>query len=598
MAFVLALAYLLSAGIHSTCARASQRPRRASERPRDACSSRPWRSRCAQISPMTLVVGIRAGNGQGDAWADRRWSLVPASWGSGDLLVGTGALESDAWTPPGVAFTGREDEEVDRWRRTKRRAGNDCDGRDETLVVSLSDVLSCVPVAYRSWAIDATSGHLAAAQLWLRLAECDAYDGADEGEAVASLRRAVTALQGELDKPASERFDQAVSAPLGQGAVADDALATFSDADLKPLVGTLLRAEFSLSEDDNFAWLDWPEVIRPATGRVTVRIMMTRNYDPRVVIRGVTDEAQQLAARGGAKRGELYCFVSASRLEASLWRTLRRSLEQLLPDASHVLDARGLRALADKHVDASRSHIKYWMAHDADHALKTWGDQPLLEGGDLALPRLVETKAYHCAREMLHKKRSIVIYGQTGTGKSTLARMLLADAALVGYERVEIEDGTDVAAALESVARPAVFVDDVTHPIAARDIAKRTADRDGLTIVAIRGGLAVVDCCDSIGLTHYDRSDRARMLYNKLWHDRGLSPGVRNAFLDPDLFRAVIDAPQFTPVWCASSSKLSKIVSMFDGASPSRAYSDEIDGMVERLRYRLGDLASGYSEGP
>ncbi|WP_445152214.1 nSTAND3 domain-containing NTPase [Baekduia sp. Peel2402] len=372
----------------------------------------------------------------------------------------------------------------------------------------------------------------------------------------------------------------------------DDALATFSDADLKPLVGTLLRAEFSLAEDDNFSWLDWPDVVTPATGRVTVRIMMNSNYDPDVVVRGVTDEAQRLVDRGGAERGELYCFVSASRLEASLWRTLRRSLELLLPDAAHVLDARGLRALANKHVDASRGHIKYWMAQGADRALKVPGEQPFLEGGDLALPRLVETKAYYCAREMLHEKRSIVIHGHPGMGKSTLARMLLADAALDGYQRVAIEDGADVTVALESVTRPAVFVDDVMHPTAAQDIAKRAVDRDGLAIVATRGCPAVVDCYDAIGLTHYDRGDRARMLYNNLWHDHGLCPSIRSAFLDPDLFRAVIDAPQFKPGWCASSSKLSKIMSVFGGASSSSALADEIDGMVERLRHRLGDLAS------
>jgi hypothetical protein len=154
------------------------------------------------------------------------------------------------------------------------------------------------------------------------------------------------------------------------------------------------------------------------------------------------DEAASIGDQGIAS----YRLVTSMPLSHRLRREVADCLGPLVDGPDAVIDEKGLRQLLRKHPKVQRNHVKLWLTslgqmQRATHSGAYARSEALLDETRAMLPRYVQTDAFHEARRILGTERVCVISGPPGVGKTTLARLLLLDAAESRYEPLEITQG-------------------------------------------------------------------------------------------------------------------------------------------------------------
>jgi hypothetical protein len=440
-----------------------------------------------------------------------------------------------------VPLSGAEQEPVERWRYSVCVVGAD-DSYTQVEVWMLTQVLESVVEQFHDWVLSATRDGLRGLELAVRSAQA-----AGDKTCAASNDDRADLLRGELrDAETACTRERPTTAPqLADPLERDEVLQVLSDLDFERLVSTVLHAEFTLPTD-------------------TVRVYAYQAAPSvGVLLQGARDEAARLARRAGERL--LYWFVTSTRLGETVRAQIANVLADAIPSRDHVIGALELRALAAKHANVSRQHVKYVMAcnaytRPAAIAPAAWPTDEIAEG----LPGLVQTEAFEQARCRLSEQGAVVITGRRGSGKTTLARMLLA------------VSGHDL--------EPLLFFDDVKDTRQAAEVVAK-ARRTGRKVVIVVHEAVAARYVDAprIDLSHHARRDRALMLYNRLWHDDAIDPDTRMALTQPAGYRAIIDAPEFTPRWCAD---VLTETSGRTSPAPIAAAVDDIDEIFGRLRRR------------
>lgn len=233
--------------------------------------------------------------------------------------------------------------------------------------------------------------------------------------------------------------------------------------------------------------------------------------------------------------------------------------------------------LLTTHVDVERRHIKllvssgaqlFWATHSSIYNRAA----ALRDRIERSLPRYVVNAGYKAAWKILDAHRVCIIAGGPGIGKTTLANALVADAITRRYEPVEVSEDVDEAWAALADDRPQVFLyDDFLGQLSFQErlhknedrrlaefVSKVSSTKSKLLVMTTReyvlsDARRVYERIDSLdtrmqlvlALKDYGRGDRARILYNHLWHGN-LSLDALTSVANGG-YREIIDHPAYNP---------------------------------------------------
>ena len=356
----------------------------------------------------------------------------------------------------------------------------------------------------------------------------------------------------------------------------------FSDHDFELFIADLLGAERGLRYET------FPR--GPDQG-VDLRAIPPRRKRPHVVqckhFAGSSFSALRAAARKEAARLTAnkarfasYTFVASQPLTALRKTRLAQELSPWIVSDSDVLGAHDLESLLDRHPDVERRQVKLWLTGGTQlAALLRAGtihrSRSLLEDIQRSLPSYVQGQAFDAARPRLRDQRVLVIAGVPGIGKTTLARILMADAVLDGYEPIEvshdIEEGWEM---LDDSTKQIFLYDDFLGRTALAERFAKNEDRrllDFMDRAARRSSALFVlttreyilrqagtlyeriaqsgvrDRRYLLELPSYTRVDRARIFANHAFHSPTLTDAAKRALLVDDAYERIIDHPNYNP---------------------------------------------------
>jgi hypothetical protein len=193
---------------------------------------------------------------------------------------------------------------------------------------------------------------------------------------------------------------------------------------------------------------------------------------------------------------------------------------------------------------------------------------------DRALPLYVQTPALRDAHTILGQEHVCLISGRPGIGKTTLARMLVADAVKQGHEPIEVSYDVEEAWRLLDSEVPQIFYyDDFLGTTTLGELTKNEDQRlvSFIAEVAARPNTRFVlttreyilqqahALYDSFArskldakkffltLDSYRSIDRARILYNHVFHSETLPGSARTDLARRGAYRRIVDSDLFNP---------------------------------------------------
>ncbi|MBF4049628.1 restriction endonuclease [Burkholderia pseudomallei] len=351
---------------------------------------------------------------------------------------------------------------------------------------------------------------------------------------------------------------------------------TLSPLDFEELVRDLLQAEFGLLFESFGPGRDLGIDFRFATAEGSAVVQAKHYADTRAdaLVRTARAENDKVARLKPAR----YIFATS----VSLTPMLKAKLQDAMPGApleqQDILGRADLNNLLGRHADVHKKHFKLWLAstevlerilHSGVYN-RTQAEMDVIKA---MVPKFVQNDSVSEAEAILQKNGALIIAGEPGVGKSTLARMLVWLHAEQGWKISVIDDIGEAFAIASEDEKRLVFFDDFLGQIQlSPDLIRRTDQRFPPFLERLRTNkkirfvlttrdyilrqaqaqssrlsAAKVNAAQfTLSVGHYTRATRAQILFNHIYF-ADISQDERRSLLRDDFFLEVIDHRNFNP---------------------------------------------------
>ncbi|MFF0833840.1 MULTISPECIES: hypothetical protein [unclassified Streptomyces] len=348
-----------------------------------------------------------------------------------------------------------------------------------------------------------------------------------------------------------------------------------SDVEFEELVGDLLGAELDVLVERFAAGADGGIDLRWRVNTQT-HIGQCKHYE-KSSFSQLLASAEKEVAKVTKLAPAGYKFVTSFDLSPLQKDKIYSLFSKWMSTPSDVMGRKDVDALLTRHEAVERRHPKLWVSTGlrlfwtlhADIANRTSALKARIEG---SMPKYVVHSGYQAAREVLEARNVCLISGPPGIGKTTLAQMLLAEHISMGYEPVVVsEDVNEAWYSITPNTRQIFMYDDFLGEIAFFERLAKNEDRRLVDLVEkisgssnkklilttreyiLRDARKTYERLDHLDgrlnfvleLSAYRRNDRARILYNHLWHADISSTCLRE--IGTGGYKKIIDHAGYNP---------------------------------------------------